>query len=292
MRAFIIVLAAIGTLYRMTAVAAVPIQAPSIAVTADGRVAILHTSTGLLSIAGPNGTTPSWRVPFDYRPTHVVATPQGLLVLCSSKERSRTALWLVDDFGKSRSIDVPKELLQETVTNIAASPIDGSLFVVTARKMIHRMVLQRGAQLWVDQPLYLEFTPGVMAVSRTGDVAVVDVATRRLAIFSRGSRQPVHVKFVESLASSIVYTADGRSLFAATPSGQGIARIELLTGQISTIPSPGFSAASLAAGGDGSVWAVDSRGNRVVQLDATGKVLQSRPTAPTAPNSAPRASVP
>ena len=111
MRVFIIVLAAMGTLYRMAAVAAVPIQAPSIAVTVDGHAAILHTSTGLLSIAGPKGTTPRWKVPFDYRPTHVVATPQGLVVLCSSKERSRTALWLVDDSGKSRSIEVPKELL-------------------------------------------------------------------------------------------------------------------------------------------------------------------------------------
>lgn len=70
-----------------------------------------------------------------------------------------------------------------------------------------------------------------------------------------------------------------RQSFVATPSGLGIVKIELPTGQISAIPSPGFSPASFAAGGDGSVWAVDLRGNRVVQLDATGKVIQTRPAS-------------
>jgi hypothetical protein len=53
MRVFIIVLAAIGTLYRISAVAAVPIQAPSIAVTVDGPRCRSSHFDRLLSIAGP-----------------------------------------------------------------------------------------------------------------------------------------------------------------------------------------------------------------------------------------------
>jgi hypothetical protein len=263
----------------MTAIAAVPIQAPSIAVTADGRVAILNTATGTLFIAGRTGTTASWKVPFAYRPTHVVATPQGLLVLCSSKERGQPTFWLVDDSGKSSAVRVPGALSEEIVTNIAASPIDGSLHVLTARRMLHRVVLQRSGELSMGQPIYLEFTPGAIAISRAGDIAVVDTGTRALAIFQRGAGQPLRIKFVESMASSIAYTADGRSILAATPSGVGIVKVELPTGQMTTLPSPGFSPTSLAAGTDGSVWAVDSRGNRVVQLDATGRVVQTRPTS-------------
>ena len=287
MRLLIIVLAAVGTLHQMTATAAVPIQAPSIAVTADGRVAILNTATGLLSIAARTGTTSSWKVPFAFRPTHVVATPQGLVVLCSSKERGQPAFWLVEDSGKSTSIRVPKALQEEIVTNIAASPIDGSLYLLTARRMLHRILLTRSSELSMDQPIFLEFTPGAIAVSRGGDIAVVDTGARSLVIFQRGSRQSVRIKFVESVASSIAYTADGRSLFAATPSGAGIVKVELPTGEMSPIPSPGFAPASFAAGGDGSVWAIDPRGNRVVQLEATGRVVQTRPTMPT---SIPRAS--
>lgn len=278
MRSVGIALAAVVTLFGMAATAAIPIQAPSIAVTADGRVAILNTATGLLAIAASTGTTPAWKVPFAFKPTHVVATPQGLIVLCRSKERGQPAFWLVDSSSNSRSIRIPAALQGETITNIAASPIDGSLYVLTARRMLHRILLQRSGELWMDQPIFLEFTPGALAVSRAGDIAVVDTGTRSLAIFQRGSKQPVRIKFVESVASSIAYAPDGRSLFAATPSGGGIVKVELPTGQMSTIPSAGFWPASFAAGGDGSVWAVDSRGNWVVQLDPSGKVVQTRPT--------------
>ena len=278
MRSVSIALAAVVTSFSMAASAAIPIQAPSIAVTTDGRVAILNTATGLLAIAARTGTTPAWKVPFAFKPTHVVATPQGLIVLCSSKERGQPAFWLVDSSGKSSRIPVPEALQGETITNIAASPIDGSLYVLTARRMLHRIVVQRSGQLAMDQPIFLEFTPGAIAVSRAGDIAIVDTGTRSLAIFQRGSKRPIRIKFVESVASSIAYAQDGRSLFAATPSGAGIVKVELPTGQMTTIPSQGFWPASFATGGDGSVWAVDSRGNRVVQFDPTGKVLQARPT--------------
>lgn len=279
MRRFIIVLAAVGAFHSLNAAAMVPIQAPSIAVTADGRVAILNTATGTLSVATPTGTRPSWKVPFGFRPTHVVAIPQGFLVLCSSKERGQPAFWLVTDSGKSTAVRVPGALLEETVTNIAASPIDGSLYLITARRMLHRIILQRGGEIQMDPPVFLEFTAGAIAVSRLGDIAIVDAGTRSLAIFQRGSRQSVRIKFVESVASSIAYAADGRSLLAATPSGVGIAKVDLVTGSISTIPSPGFSPASLAVGADGSVWAIDSRGSRIVQLDATGRIVQARSTS-------------
>ena len=278
MRPICIALAAVVTLSNTAARAAIPIQAPSIAVTADGRVAILNTATGLLAIAARTGTTPAWKVPFAFKPTHVVATAQGLIVLCRSKDRGQPAFWLVDSSGNSRSIRIPAALQGETITNIAASPIDGSLYVLTARRMLHRILLQRSGELWMDQPIFLEFTPGAIAVSRAGDIAVVDTGTRSLAIFQRGSKQPVKIKFVESVASSIAYAPDSRSLFAATPSGAGIVKVDLPTGQMSTIPSQGFWPASFAAGGDGSVWAVDSRGNRVVQFDPSGKVVQTRPT--------------
>ena len=259
----------------LTVFAAVPMSAPSIAVTPDGRVAILNASTGTLAIATSKGTSLVWKVPYELRASHVVALRRGLLVVCISKQTGRPAMWFVDYTGKKSLVITPKALEEETVTAIANSPVDDSLYVVTARRMLYRMTM-KGSEFAVEPPAYLEFTPGAMAVSATGDVAIVDVSNRSLAVFREGGKHPLRIRFLDSVASSIAYSPNGRSILAATANLSGITRFDLSTGTASALPAPGFPPAGVAAGRDGTIWATDPRGVSVVQLGPGGEVVQTR----------------
>jgi hypothetical protein len=130
---------------------------------------------------------------------------------------------------------------------------------------------------WAPGPAEAPVMRGRYALAAVA-LLVVAVALAALAAGARPKPPPFTLQSVIPLVSkgnTIFATADARGIWAT---GNGIAQhVDAVTGEVTTVPvpqiTPYFTGVIM---GDGSLWAADYNGNRVLRLDpATGAVIDT-----------------
>jgi hypothetical protein len=264
--------------------AAVLAGVPKVAVSSEGKVALLRSESGNLSVGDVHGVKPVWRVPFEYRAVDLVAVGSWFGVFCTSKKADEPMLWLVNDDGKVKQrVDLRAAGLNERLTAVGAAD-EGSIVVVGTI---------RGSVVRLDAKSNFKATSPLPFLSTTGRIGVVAVAAGAVAVSdeegssvllstSAGSprRLPIGDKFVSGMAFSL----DGRSLYVVTGYTPSVMQIDVNTGMLNrfTLSKP---AAHVAVAKDGSLWLVDSMGTEMTHVNRSGRVIGStRLTQQTFPN--------